>query len=95
MPEFLKHIQTAEASLLVKLNTIKKYNIVIDGKRTSVTLEPIIWEILHKIADEQKCDVHALCSFIHSRMDENGSLSSAIRVFLISYLFIFKQQKNG
>ena len=92
MSEFIKHIQTVEASLTIKLNTMKKYSVSVSDKRTSITLEPMIWEILHEIADDQDCTVHELCTFIDSRKKEGANLSSAIRVFLLSYLFIHYKQ---
>ncbi len=88
MQDFMKHLQTVEASLSVKLNSMKKYNVVIGDNRTSITLEPIIWEILHDVADQQDCTVHELCNFINSRKKDGANLSSAIRVFLLSFLFI-------
>ena len=85
--------ESSEASLFLRLNELKKRNIKIKGSRTSVRLEPQVWEILHQIADEMGCDVNQLCEFIHNRKSECSSLSSAIRVFLISYLNI--QRKKG
>ena len=93
MQKFFKHIQTVEASLNVKLNTMKKYNVVIGEKRTSITLEPMVWEILHDLADHQECTIHELCSFINDRNKSGANLSSAIRVFLLSYLFIHFKNK--
>jgi len=93
MQKFLKHIQSVEASLNVKLNTMKKYNVIIGDKRTSITLEPIVWEILHDLADHQECTIHEFCSFIDSRKKPGANLSSAIRVFLLSYLFIHFKDK--
>lgn len=93
MKKFAKHIQTVEASLNVKLNTMKKYNVTIGDTRTSVTLEPLTWEILHDVAKAQGCSIHDLCGFIQSRKAENSGLSSAIRVFLLSYLYIHYKQE--
>jgi predicted DNA-binding ribbon-helix-helix protein len=81
-------LETAEASIYISLSELKKRNVVINGSRTSVTLEPQIWTILHKVADNHGCDIHNLCSFIFDRKNEETSLASAIRVFLISYLDI-------
>ncbi|MCB1782809.1 MAG: ribbon-helix-helix domain-containing protein [Alphaproteobacteria bacterium] len=72
----------------MSLNELKKRNIKINGMRTSVRLEPQVWEILHDVAHEIGCDVNRLCEFIFERKSEESSLSSAIRVFLISYLNI-------
>ena len=66
---------------------------MINGKRTSISLEPLVWDILHDVAEGQDCSVHELCSFIDSRKEEGANLSSAIRVFLLSYLYI--KNKKG
>lgn len=81
-------LETAEASIFVSLNELKKYNVMVAGKRTSVTLEPKVWSILNEIAEDQGASIHELCSFIAGRKSNDSSLSSAIRVFLISYLHI-------
>lgn len=94
MRDFYKDIETVEASLSVKLNEMKKYNVSIGDRRTSVTLEPIIWDVLNALAAEQGCTVNELCTFIDSRNKKGGNLSSAIRVFLIAYLFI-KHKEYG
>ena len=81
-------LEMSEAAIFVSLNELKKRNLSVQGKRTSVTLEPQIWSVLHDVAEEQDCDIHELCTFIHERKTEDSSLASAIRVFLISYLNI-------
>ncbi|PCJ99498.1 MAG: aryl-sulfate sulfotransferase [Zetaproteobacteria bacterium] len=88
MSDIIKATETSEASIFVSINELKKMNIIINGKRTSITLEPQIWNILQEVSAEQNCDVHELCSFIHDRKNPESSLTSAIRVFLISYLNI-------
>ena len=88
MPEISQILETSEASIFVSLNELRKYNVMVGVKRTSVTLEPPVWAILIEVAQEQGCSVHDLCSFINERKSEDSSLSSAIRVFLISYLNI-------
>lgn len=82
-----KNIEVVEASLSVPLNMLKRYNINIDGKRTSVTLEPKTWEVLKDICRYEKMTIHEICSLIASRKDGKANMSSAIRVFLISYLY--------
>ena len=88
MSDFYRFFETAEASLFIKLNEQKKHNITINGKKTSVKLEPQTWQILNKIAEKQGCTPSELCSFINERKGNKSSLASAIRVFLISYLYI-------
>ena len=93
MSEIKKFIETAEASVFIRGNELKKRNIKIGDMRTSVTLEPQIWTILHDISDEHECSIHELCELINRRKNASSSLASAIRVFLISYLHL--QSKRG
>ncbi len=95
MSDINEALETAEASIFVSLSELKKRNIVIGGNRTSVTLEPQVWVILHKVAEDQNCDVHELCTFISERKNPETSLASAIRVFLISYLDICLRKSKG
>ncbi len=88
MKDIEQALETAEASIFISLNELKKRNIFVNGSRTSVTLEPQVWSILHEVAEEQGCDIHDLCSFIANRKSKESSLTSAIRVFLISFLNI-------
>lgn len=81
-------LETAEASIFIGLNELKKHNIHIGDRRTSVTLEPQVWAVLQDVAKEQGCTTHELCDFINERKSEDSSLASSIRVFLISYLNI-------
>ena len=87
-------LEAAEAAVFISLNELKKRNILIAGRRTSVTLEPQVWSILHDIAELQKCNIHELCSFIYERKNPESSLASAIRVFLLSYLHILVRKNQ-
>lgn len=89
-----KLVQTAEAAIFIRLNRLKKYNITVEGKKTSVTLEPLVWELFHDIADDQKCTIHELCTFIHQRKNNEASLASAIRVFIMAYMNIQRKGDN-
>lgn len=95
MPDFMKLLETVEASIYVRVNELKKQNITINGKRTSVTLEPQIWDILKEIAEDQNTTIHDLCSYIYDRKSDDSSLSSAIRVFLISYLYVVNKRMKA
>jgi len=77
-----------EAAIFTKLSTLKTRNIEIEGHRTSVRLEPQIWSIVRQISVNEGCSVHDLCSYISSKKHAKSSLTSAIRVFAISYLHI-------
>jgi len=89
-----QNLETAEAAVFISVNELKKRNILIGDRRTSVTLEPQVWRILHDVAEMQGCTIHNLCTFINDRKNPKSSLSSAIRVFLMSYLHIqYRKQK--
>lgn len=60
-------------------------NITIFGRRTSIRLEPEMWEALNSIADREHCTIHDLCSLVHIRKGDGTSLTAAIRVFLMLY----------
>ena len=83
-----KVIEAAEASIFIRLSKLKKRNIHVGDKKTSVTLEPLVWELLHDIADDQSFSVHELCTFINDRKNKEASLASAMRVFVMAYMKI-------
>jgi len=59
-------------------------NIVVDGKRTSVRLEPEAWEALHEIARREHVSVHDVCTIVSQRRTRS-SLTAALRVFVLGY----------
>ena len=59
----------------------KKRSVVVAGHRTSVSLEPIFWDQLREIASRRRISVNELVTLIDQQ--RNGSLSSAIRVFVL------------
>ncbi len=60
-------------------------NVTIDARRTSVRLEPEMWQALTDICRRERCSIHNLCTMIASLKDGPGSLTAAIRVFIMSY----------
>ena len=63
---------------------VLKRSIVIDGHKTSVSLEDPFWDDLKEIAHVQ----HETLSALVARIDEtrkHGNLSSAIRLFVLEY----------
>ena len=67
---------------------VVKRSIVIDGHKTSVSLEDAFWESLRKIADERHKTVSSLISGIDARR-KNANLSSALRLFILE---VYKEQ---
>jgi predicted DNA-binding ribbon-helix-helix protein len=62
-----------------------KRSIVLNGKKTSVSLEHEFWEALREIASAQKAMLSTLVGQIDQGRD-GGNLSSAIRVFVFNHL---------
>ena len=62
----------------------KKRSVVVAGHRTSVSLENVFWDHLRKIAKSRRISVNELVTQIDQSRD--GSLSSAIRVFILKDL---------
>ena len=63
---------------------IAKRSIIIDGHKTSVSLEDAFWSDLKKIADVQQATLSALVAEI-DRTRKYGNLSSAIRLFVLEH----------
>lgn len=62
----------------------KKRSVVVAGHRTSVSLENVFWEHLRSMAKARRISVNELVTEIDQSRD--GSLSSAIRVFILEDL---------
>ena len=65
-------------------SVIIKRSIVLNGHKTSVSLENEFWEGLRQIADAQKSKVSAMVQQI-DRERTNRNLSSAIRIFVFNH----------
>jgi predicted DNA-binding ribbon-helix-helix protein len=63
---------------------IVKRSIVIDGHKTSVSIEGAFWSDLKEIAHAQETTLSELVAKI-DQTRERGSLSSAIRVFILEH----------
>lgn len=60
-------------------------NITINGRRTSVRLEPEMWDALRQISHEEGLTIHQLCSIIHGNKNSDASFTATLRVFLMAY----------
>jgi predicted DNA-binding ribbon-helix-helix protein len=68
---------------LMKSSIIKR-SIVIDGHKTSVSLEDAFWDELKEIAHAQQATLSAVVAKIDETRRQ-GNLSSAIRLFVLEY----------
>lgn len=69
----------------INKSSLVSRNITIKGRRTSVRLEPEMWQALREISERERCTIHELCSLIQLKKAKNSSLTAAIRVFLMLY----------
>jgi len=63
---------------------IVRRSIIIDGHKTQISLEKAVWTDLKKIARGQGATVRRLVSEIDDTRKQ-GSLSSAIRLYVLEY----------
>jgi len=59
-------------------------NVRVAGHRTSVRLEPAMWEALRRICERERTTIHDLVTVIAARQPAS-SLTAAIRVYLLVY----------
>ena len=66
-------------------STLISKNITVRGHRTSIRLEPEMWDAIKDIATRERTSIHYLCTLIAMRKQQETSLTAAIRVFLMLY----------
>jgi predicted DNA-binding ribbon-helix-helix protein len=67
----------AQSSLVIR-------NVVVAGHRTSVRLEPVMWDALHDIVAQRRVTVHDMVTEI-DRERTASSLTAAIRVYIVDF----------
>ena len=68
-------------------SSVVKRSVVIDGHKTSISLEDLFWTDLKTIAHAQQMTLSALVA----KIDEQSNLSSAIRLFVLHHF----RKENG
>ncbi len=66
------------------MSTLVNKNVMVDGRRTSMRLEPEMWQALQDICRLENIKIGRICTMVNKRKGES-SLTSAMRVFIISY----------
>ncbi len=59
-------------------------NVTVSGHRTSVRLEPAMWDALHELCRREGKTVHMVCSTVNDTRRESG-MTAALRVYIVSY----------
>ena len=65
-------------------STLINRNVFIDRRRTSIRLEPAMWDSLAEICRREDMSLHEICGLIDARRHAS-SLTAAIRVFALTY----------
>lgn len=70
---------------MTKSSSLINRNVIAQGRRTSIRLEPQMWNALREIAAREKMTVNELCTLIDQNPRRPSSLTSAIRLFIMMY----------
>jgi predicted DNA-binding ribbon-helix-helix protein len=65
-------------------STLVSRNVSVRGRRTSIRLEPSMWEALFEIVEREGRSLSAIVSLIEEER-RASSLTSAIRTFIVAY----------
>jgi predicted DNA-binding ribbon-helix-helix protein len=60
-------------------------NINVRGHRTSIRLEPQLWDSVTEICRSEFCTPHDVCSYVAEHKPPHSSLTSSLRVFILDY----------
>ena len=66
-----------------------KRSVEIAGHKTSISLEPVFWDLLRELAEQRRVPINAIVAQIdvaRLEADEPTGLASAIRQFLVARL---------
>ena len=86
-----EHLAPELRSWRAMKSLIVKRSVIIDGQKTSVSLEDPFWTDLKKIAHAQQMTLSALVAQIDGTR-EQGNLSSAIRLFVLRHVHYGERQ---
>ncbi len=65
-------------------STLVNRNVIIGGRRTSLRLEPALWDALDEACRREGMTRHELCTRINRRR-RASTLTAAVRVFIVGY----------
>lgn len=68
-----------------KRSSLVSRNVTVNGHRTSIRLEPPMWEALSEICRREKLSIHQLASMIADRKGDETSFTAAVRVLAMTY----------
>ena len=74
-----------------RFSTLLNRNVWVGRRRTSLRLEADMWQALEEVAGDSGLTIHELCTKIDGVRRES-SLTAAVRVFLLRYYKLARQQ---
>lgn len=60
-------------------------NIVVNGRRTSMRIESVLWDAMTMVCNREELTVSELCSRIEKIKGQDINLTAAVRTFLVAY----------
>jgi predicted DNA-binding ribbon-helix-helix protein len=69
----------------IAASSLVSRNITVMGHRTSMRLEPAMWDALIEICRREKLTIHQLCDIVAEKKPLETSFTAAMRVFAMSY----------
>ncbi|MDD3371668.1 MAG: ribbon-helix-helix domain-containing protein [Alphaproteobacteria bacterium] len=66
-------------------STLVSHNIVVSGNRTSIRLEPEMWDGLREICQRERSPINKICTTVAMQKLKGTSLTAAIRVYVMRY----------
>lgn len=66
------------------MSSLINRNVVVAGHRTSMRLEPEMWDALADVCRREKCTIRDICTLVDTQRGAS-SLTSAVRVFVLAY----------
>lgn len=68
-------------------------NLVVAGKRTSVRMEPLLWDCLMEISSREVHSLNDIATMIDARRGDSA-LTAALRIFILSYFRTATHTRN-
>ena len=63
---------------------MRTFNVRVSGHRTTVRMEPEIWDAFNEICQREDCTLDDICASLN-KVRGRSSLASALRVFIVTY----------
>jgi predicted DNA-binding ribbon-helix-helix protein len=82
---FPERVIASEPSRADRHSALVMRNVSVRGHRTSIRLEPQIWDTMDDICRRECCSLRDVCCYVAERKPSHVSLASSLRVFILDY----------